>query len=51
MLQINKILFPCDLTENLPKILPYALSIAGKYNSTINLLHVIDVIVRGTLGK
>jgi nucleotide-binding universal stress UspA family protein len=42
MLQINKILFPCDLTENLPKILPYALSIAGKYSSTINLLHVID---------
>ena len=43
MLEIKKILFPCDLTENLPKILTYVLSIAEKYNSVIYLLHVIDV--------
>jgi nucleotide-binding universal stress UspA family protein len=42
MLEIKKILFPCDLTENLPKILTYVLSIAEKYNSMIYLFYVID---------
>ncbi|MBW1823135.1 MAG: universal stress protein [Deltaproteobacteria bacterium] len=42
MLEIKKILFPCGLAENLPKILTYVLSIAEKYNSMIYLFHVID---------
>jgi nucleotide-binding universal stress UspA family protein len=42
MLEIKKVLFPCDLTENLSKLLPYVLSIAEKYNSMIYLFHVID---------
>ena len=40
MVEINKILFPCDFTENSMKILPYVLSVSEKYNSTIYLLHV-----------
>jgi len=35
MVEINKILFPCDFTENSTKILPYVLSISEKYNSMI----------------
>ena len=35
MLQIEKILFPVDFTENSTKILPYVLSMAEKYGSTI----------------
>ncbi len=42
MLEIKKILFPVDLTENSSKILPYVLSIAEKYNSLIYLLHVVQ---------
>ena len=42
MKEIRKILFPCDLTENSFKILPYVLSISDKYNSTIYLLHVVQ---------
>ncbi|MCK5192241.1 MAG: universal stress protein, partial [Desulfobulbaceae bacterium] len=42
MLEIKKVLFPVDLTENSTKILPYVLSIAEKYNSTIYLLHVVQ---------
>jgi nucleotide-binding universal stress UspA family protein len=42
MLQIKKVLFPCDLTKNSSKILPYVLSIAEKYNGEIFLFHVID---------
>jgi nucleotide-binding universal stress UspA family protein len=40
MVEIKKILFPCDFTENSAKILPYVLSISEKYNSTIYLVHV-----------
>ena len=40
MVEIKKILFPCDFTENSTKVLPYVLSVAEKYNSTIYLLHV-----------
>lgn len=40
MVEIRKILFPCDFTENSAKILPYVLSVSEKYNSTIYLLHV-----------
>ena len=41
MTEIKKILFPCDLSENAAKILPYVLSVAEAYNSTICLLHVV----------
>ena len=46
MKEIRKILFPCDLTENSSKILPYVLSICDKYNSTIYLLHVVQDLQR-----
>ena len=42
MIEIKKILFPCDLTTNGSKIIPYVLSVAEKYNSTIYLLHVVE---------
>ena len=42
MVKIKKTLFPCDLTENSSKILPYVLSISEKYNSMIYLLHVVQ---------
>ncbi|MCK4488259.1 MAG: universal stress protein [Desulfobacterales bacterium] len=42
MAEIKKILFPCDLTENSSKILPYVLSVSEKYNSMIYLLHVVQ---------
>ena len=40
MVEIKKILFPCDFTENSIKILPYVLSVSEKFNSMIYLLHV-----------
>jgi nucleotide-binding universal stress UspA family protein len=40
MAKVEKILFPCDFTENSSKILPYVLSMAEKFNSQIYLLHV-----------
>lgn len=42
MVEIKKILFPIDLTENSSKILPYVISASEKYNSTIYLLHVAE---------
>ena len=42
MIEIKKILFPLDLTENSSKILPYVLSVSEKYNSIIYLLHVVQ---------
>jgi len=42
MVEIKKILLPCDLTTNASKIFPYVLSVAEKYNSTIYLLHVAE---------
>jgi nucleotide-binding universal stress UspA family protein len=42
MVEIKRILFPCDLTENSSKILPYVLSMSEKYNSMIYLLHVVQ---------
>jgi nucleotide-binding universal stress UspA family protein len=42
MVEIKKILLPCDLTTNASKIFPYVLSVAEKYNSTIYLLHVVE---------
>ena len=42
MLEIKRILFPCDLTANASKILTYVLSLAEKYDSTICLFHVVQ---------
>jgi nucleotide-binding universal stress UspA family protein len=42
MVKVDKILFPCDLTDNSSKILPYVLSVAEKFNSQIWLLHVVQ---------
>ena len=42
MLEIKRVLFPVDFTENSSKILPYVLSLAGKYDATIYLLHVVE---------
>jgi hypothetical protein len=42
MIEIKKILFPLDLTENSSKILPYVLSLSEKYNSLIYLFHVVQ---------
>ncbi len=42
MMEIAKILYPCDLTENSTKILPYVLAFAEKYDSTVHLLHVVQ---------
>lgn len=42
MLEIKRILFPIDFTENSSKVLPYLLSIAEKYDATIYLLHVVE---------
>jgi nucleotide-binding universal stress UspA family protein len=42
MVEIKRIRFPCDLTENSSKILPYVLSMSEKYNSMIYLLHVVQ---------
>ena len=42
MVEIKKILFPCDLTINASKILPYVLSVSEKYDSMVYLLHVVE---------
>jgi nucleotide-binding universal stress UspA family protein len=42
MVEIKKILFPCDFTKNSEKILSYVRSMAEKYDSTIYLLHVVQ---------
>ena len=38
----DKILFPCDLSENAAKILPFLLSICDKYNAQVYLLFVVE---------
>ena len=40
MVKADKILFPCDFTQNSSKILPYVLSIAEKYSSQVYILYV-----------
>ena len=42
MVEIKKILFPIDFTENSTKILPYVLSVSEKYDGMIYLLHVVE---------
>jgi nucleotide-binding universal stress UspA family protein len=46
MVEIRKILYPCDLTENSTKILPYVLSMSENYNSMIYLIHVVEDFIR-----
>ena len=42
MLEIKRILFPIDFTENSSKILPYVLFVAEKHDGMIYLLHVVE---------
>ena len=42
MVKIERILFPSELREYSLKILPFAISMSEKYNSTLYLLHVIE---------
>lgn len=42
MVNITRILYPVDFSENSYKVLPYVLSIAEKYNAQIFILHVVD---------
>ncbi|MBT3312466.1 MAG: universal stress protein [Desulfobacterales bacterium] len=44
MIEIKKILLPCDLTTNASKIFPYVVSVAEKYNSTIYVVHVAEIL-------
>ena len=46
MLEIKRILFPIDFSENLSKILPYVLSVSEKYNCVIYLIHVVEDIYK-----
>ena len=46
MIEIKKILFPCDFTENSIKILSYVLSVSEKYNSMIYMLHVVQDLLK-----
>ena len=43
MVKVNKILFPCDFSENVSKVLPYVLSIARKYDSQVYIVYVNDL--------
>ena len=40
MLEIKKILFPVEFSENVSKILPFAIGVAEKYKSKLILLYV-----------
>jgi len=42
MVTIEKILFPCDLTENAAKIAPYVRSVSDKYDGQLYLLFVVE---------
>jgi nucleotide-binding universal stress UspA family protein len=46
MLEMKRILFPCDLTINASKLLPYLLSVAQKYDSTVYVVHVVKEVQR-----
>jgi len=50
MVEINKILFPIDFTQNSSKLLPYVLSMSEKYDSMIYLLHVVEDLSRWGSG-
>ena len=42
MVIIDKILFPCDLTENAAKIVPYVLTVCEKFAGQLYLLFVVE---------
>jgi len=42
MVAIQKILFPCDLTQHSTKILKYALGLADTFDSRLFILHVVQ---------
>jgi nucleotide-binding universal stress UspA family protein len=42
MVEIKKILFPCDLTQPSLKILTYALALADTFGSRLCILHVVQ---------
>ena len=46
MVEIKKILYPCDFTENSTKLLPYVLSVSEKYDGMIYLLHVVEDLLK-----
>jgi nucleotide-binding universal stress UspA family protein len=50
MLQIKRILFPIDFTENSTKFLPYVLSLSEKYDAVIYLLHVVEDLPKWSSG-
>ena len=51
MVEIKKILFPIDFTENASKILPFVLSMSEKYDSMIYLLHVVEDLSKWGVGS
>jgi nucleotide-binding universal stress UspA family protein len=51
MVEIKKILFPIDFTENSSKILPFVLSMSEKYDSMIYLLHVVEDLSKWGVGS
>lgn len=50
MVEIKKILFPCDFREDFSKIIPYVRSVSQKYNGKISLIHVVQDIHRWGTG-
>jgi nucleotide-binding universal stress UspA family protein len=42
MKEIRNILFPCDLTENASKIVPFLTMIAEKFDGTVVVFHVVE---------
>jgi len=51
MVEIKKILFPIDFTENSSKILPFVLSMSEKYDGMIYLLHVVEDLSKWGVGS
>ncbi|MEJ2587833.1 MAG: universal stress protein [Deltaproteobacteria bacterium] len=51
MVEIKRILFPIDFTENSSKILPYVLSVSEKYDALIYLLHVVEDLSKWGIGS
>lgn len=43
MVEVKKILFPCDFTESSFKVLPFVVSMAEQYDSQVYILHVEDL--------
>ncbi len=51
MVEIKRILFPIDFTQNSSKILPYVLSVSEKYDAMIYLLHVVEDLSKWDSGS